>query len=305
MNGHDDRLIVITGPCSIHDVDSAIEYAQFLKTMTNKYPNLFIIMRVYFEKPRTNIGWKGLINDPDLNNTFNINKGIKLARKLLIDICELGLPIGCEFLDTIIPQYISDLVSWGAIGARTVESQVHRELVSGLSMPVGFKNSTSGNIRVALDSVISAKNKHSFLGITNEGTPAIITTNGNENTHIILRGGSDGPNYSPENVKNVAQMIDGEQLDTNIIIDCSHGNSQKNHKNQILVAKNIIDQIVHSEKRIRGIMLESHLVEGKQKLDTKEKLLYGQSITDSCIDLDTTEEIFKYHSQNGYFHQSL
>lgn len=293
LKGSDNRFLVISGPCSIHDYDSAIEYAHRLKELSIKYPKLYIVMRVYFEKPRTNIGWKGLINDPDLNNTFNINKGIRMARELLMNICEIGLPIGCEFLDTIVPQYISDLVSWGAIGARTVESQVHRELVSGLSMPVGFKNGTSGNIRVAVDSIISAENKHCFLGITDEGTPAIITTKGNQNTHIILRGGSNGPNYSSEYINSTIDIMSKDNLDTNIVVDCSHGNSQKIYQNQLCVAKDIVEQISKGQTRIKGIMLESHLVEGNQKLgEDKDKLVYGKSITDACINLETTEIIF-------------
>ena len=293
LNNKDDRKIVICGPCSIHDNKSAIDYAQQLKQMSLQYPNLFIIMRVYFEKPRTTVGWKGLINDPDLDNSLNINKGIRLARQLLIDIHNIGLPVGCEFLDTIIPQYIADLVTWGAIGARTVESQVHRELASGLSMPVGFKNGTSGNIQVAVDAIVSARNKHCFLGITNEGTPAIITTNGNNNSHLILRGGSHGPNYSKEFIDETKEKMVNAKLTVNIIVDCSHGNSNKDYRNQIKVATNIKQQIVNGENTIKGIMLESNLVEGNQKCSTDKPMVYGQSITDSCISLNTTKEILE------------
>ena len=293
VNNTDDRKIVICGPCSIHDYHAAIDYAKQLKQMSLQYPNLFIIMRVYFEKPRTTIGWKGLINDPDLDNSLNINKGIRLARKLLIDIHNIGLPVGCEFLDTIIPQYISDLVTWGAIGARTVESQVHRELVSGLSMPIGFKNGTSGNIQVAVDAIVSAKNKHCFLGITNEGTPAIITTNGNNNSHLILRGGYHGPNYTKEFIDETIKTMKQAKLTVNIIVDCSHGNSNKDYRNQIKVATNIKQQIINGEHCIKGIMLESNLVEGNQKYSIEKTMVYGQSITDSCINLDTTKEILE------------
>ena len=294
LDNNDTRFIVISGPCSIHDYEAAVDYAQRLKEMSLSFPDVFIIMRVYFEKPRTNVGWKGLINDPDLDNSFSINKGIRMARKLLIEINKIGLPVGCEFLDTIIPQYISDLVSWGAIGARTVESQVHRELVSGLSMPVGFKNGTSGNIQVAIDAIISSQNKHCFLGITDEGTPAIITTKGNIYGHIVLRGGSSGPNYSTTHIKDTIDLLNIAKLeDRNIIVDCSHGNSQKKYENQVLVVDDIIQQISNGETRIKGIMLESHLIEGSQKITNKNDLIYGMSITDGCINLDTTKYIIE------------
>tara|TARA_Y100000816_G_scaffold212055_1_gene157603 strand:- start:956 stop:2020 length:1065 start_codon:yes stop_codon:yes gene_type:complete len=302
LNNRDDRFIIIVGPCSIHDYNAAIDYATQLKELSLLYPKLFIIMRVYFEKPRTSIGWKGLINDPDLNNTFKINKGIKLARKLLLEIANIGLPTACEFLDTIVPQYISDLVSWGAIGARTVESQTHRQLASGMSMPIGFKNSTSGNIQVALDAIKCANNKHVFLGITEEGTPSIIKTMGNKDCHIILRGSNDGPNYYKENIDTLTEMLKNQNLNKSILVDCSHGNSGKNYKNQITVAKSVAEQIYtnlsnKNNRIIKGIMLESNLVEGNQKCDNSNyneiKLEYGKSITDSCINLLTTETIFK------------
>ena len=302
LENRDNRFLVIVGPCSIHDYDAAIDYATQLKELSNLYPKLFIVMRVYFEKPRTNVGWKGFINDPTLENTLNINKGLKLARSLLLDIAKLELPTACEFLDTIIPQYISDLVSWGAIGARTVESQVHRQLASGLSMPIGFKNGTSGNVQVALDGVKCAINKHAFLGISEEGTPCIIKTRGNPYCHIILRGGSTGTNYDKENIDEISLMLEKQSLKKNIIVDCSHGNSGKDYKKQIIVASSISEQIKDKCKSIKGIMLESNLVEGNQKCDNsincKSKLEYGLSITDSCINLHTTECIFKILSNS-------
>ena len=301
LNNQDDKLIVITGPCSIHDYDAALEYGRELKKMTKQYPNLYIIMRVYFEKPRTNVGWKGFINDPELNYSFKINQGICIARKLLIELTKLEIPIGCEFLDTVIPQYISDLVSWVAIGARTVESQIHRELASGLSMPVGFKNGTSGNIDVAIDAIIASNNMHCFFGITHEGNTAIITTKGNKNSHIILRGSSDGPNFDEDNIKDVIGKISKKQINQSIIVDCSHGNSGKDYRKQIIVATDIARQINNKNKNIKGIMLESNLVEGNQKcLHTPESiknLIYGMSITDSCINLNTTSEIFSILSK--------
>tara|TARA_Y100000389_G_C17383686_1_gene475794 strand:- start:79 stop:1167 length:1089 start_codon:yes stop_codon:yes gene_type:complete len=310
LENRDNRFIVIVGPCSIHDYDAAIDYANQLKEISVLYPKLFIIMRVYFEKPRTNVGWKGLIYDPTLENSFNINEGLKLARKLLLEISHIGLPIACEFLDTIVPQYISDLVSWGAIGARTVESQVHRQLASGLSMPIGFKNGTSGNIQVALDAIKCANNPHAFLGITEEGTPSVVKTKGNPDCHLILRGGSNGPNYDKIHVDEVEEKINEQNLKNNIIIDCSHGNSGKDYNKQIIVSQHIADQLYNSnssnkssnkslknKSSIKGIMLESNLVEGNQKCDNskncKLKLEYGKSITDSCINLITTESIFK------------
>ena len=302
LNNRDERKIIITGPCSIHDYDAAIEYAIKLKQLSNKFPKLFIIMRVYFEKPRTTIGWKGFVNDPDLDYTYNINKGLRLARKLLIEISEMELPIGCEFLDTITPQYLSDLVSWGAIGARTVESQTHRELASGLSVPMGFKNGTGGTIQIAMDAIIAANNKHCFLGITDEGTSSIITTKGNKNCHIILRGGTNGPNYHKEKVDYTIQELKKNNINSNIIVDCSHGNSQKDYKKQICVAQSIAEQISNGNNSIIGIMLESNLVEGNQKCSHKKdcltELTYGKSITDSCINLTTTEEIFELFTKN-------
>lgn len=295
LNGLDKRLLIIVGPCSIHNPDEAYYYAQKLKELSNMYcQKLFIVMRVYFEKPRSTVGWKGLINDPDLNNSCNINKGLLIARTLMLKIALLDLPIGCEFLDTISPQFISDLVSWGAIGARTTESQCHRQLASGLSMPIGFKNGTGGSIKMAVDAIISAKYPHSFLGINLENNSSIIKTKGNQNCHIILRGGSSGPNYDENSIKNVIDLMEVNNVKPNIIVDCSHGNSQKDYRNQQMVVENILEQInkTKGNKKIKGIMLESNIYEGKQEITSN--LNYGVSITDSCISLETTNSIFEY-----------
>ena len=253
INKTDKRLIVVVGPCSIHDEESAIEYAKKLKELSYELNNLVIIMRVYFEKPRTTIGWKGLINDPDLNGDNNIEKGLELSRKILLEINNMGLPVGSEILDTISPQYISDLISWGAIGARTTESQIHRQLVSGLSMPIGFKNSTNGDVNVALDAIVTARNNHTFLGITHEGKGAIINTSGNKNCHLILRGGFQ-PNYSSDSVLNVEKNCESKNEKINIMIDCSHGNSRKDYRNQSKVLKNVCEQIKYNNNII-GIMI--------------------------------------------------
>jgi 3-deoxy-7-phosphoheptulonate synthase len=290
LNNQDDRLLIIIGPCSIHDPKSAFEYAQRLKKQAEKYSDtLNIIMRVYFEKPRTTIGWKGLINDPDLDNSFKINKGLRIARELLLRINELGLPTGTEFLDTIIPQYISDLISWAAIGARTTESQIHRELSSGLSMPVGFKNGTGGNIQIAADAISAAANRHHFLGVTKEAVAAIVATKGNPNCHIILRGSKSGANYDAASVAETANLLEKNNLKPRIMIDCSHGNSGKDHKQQKVVINNIAEQLKNGNKTIIGVMIESHLSEGSQPLD-KNNLHYGKSITDACIGWEDTEE---------------
>lgn len=287
LNKKDKRLIAIIGPCSIHDEKSALEYAEKLSELSKSLNNLVILMRVYFEKPRTIIGWKGLINDPDLNGENNIKKGLKISRKLLIDINNIGLPVASEILDTISPQYISDLISWGAIGARTTESQVHRQLVSGLSMPIGFKNSTNGDINIALDAIIAARNKHTFMGITHEGIAAVINTNGNEDCHIILRGGIE-PNYDETNINKVINKCNDKNERCNIIIDCSHGNSKKNYKNQKYVVDSVCNQIQYNDNII-GVMIESHLKEGKQIFNSnKDKLEYGVSITDSCVGFEET-----------------
>jgi 3-deoxy-7-phosphoheptulonate synthase len=292
IKGNDNRLIVIMGPCSIHDTDAAIEYANKLKILKDAYKEkLFIIMRVYFEKPRTTVGWKGLINDPHLDGSFDINTGLYVSRELLLKINAIGLPVACEFLDVFNPQYYADLVSWGAIGARTTESQLHRELASGLSMPIGFKNGTSGNVDIAIDAVICANHPHVFMGINDEGKSSIVKTNGNDSTHIILRGGSGGPNYDHVNIGLVNKMLKAKNIKTKVIVDCSHGNSGKSYKNQPLVVESIMNQIHHYETNICGVMIESNLVEGCQKHDVKNGkngLKYGQSITDECVNLETS-----------------
>ncbi|OQR82162.1 phospho-2-dehydro-3-deoxyheptonate aldolase [Thraustotheca clavata] len=287
----DDRLVVVVGPCSIHDVDAAKEYASKLKPIQEAMEkDLLIIMRVYFEKPRTTVGWKGLINDPDIDGTFNINKGLRVARELLAEINEMGLPAGCEFLDTISPQFFCDLVSWGAIGARTTECQLHRELTSGLSMPIGFKNGTGGSLQLAVDAVVSSGHPHCFLSVSSQSLAAIVNTTGNDCCHVILRGGSTGPNYEKEHVDKVSELLKKVNQPENVMIDCSHGNSKKDHKNQPLVAANLAEQIAAGDDRICGIMLESNLVEGAQKMTPGTPLVYGQSITDACIGWESTIE---------------
>lgn len=286
----DPRMIFIVGPCSIHDVVEAKTYAHELKKIADQVADkILIIMRVYFEKPRTTIGWKGLINDPDLDNSFDVNKGLLLARKLLNDINDLGLPCGYEVLDTITPQYISDLISWGAIGARTTESQVHRQLVSGLSMPVGFKNGTNGGIKIAADAVVSASYPHCFMGITDKGKPAICKTKGHPHCHIILRGGTGGPNYEERHIKAASKVLQSVSGKSAIMVDCSHGNSRKVHSNQPDILKCVIEQRVKGNTDIVGIMLESNIHEGKQKLVPGSTLKRGVSITDACIDIKTTK----------------
>jgi len=292
LNRKSKKFMIVVGPCSIHDVDAAQEYAVRLKKLKeNLSENCLVIMRVYFEKPRTVIGWKGLINDPDLDGSFKINNGIKLARKLLIDLSEMSIPCGHEFLDLVSPQYLSDLISWGAIGARTTESQSHRELASGLSCPVGFKNGTDGSIQIAIDAMNAARHSHSFLSVTKEGRSAIFTTAGNEDCHIILRGGNKKTNYSSEDVKESALILEKNNLNPNIMIDASHANSNKNYKMQSVVVNDVKNQIIQGEKNIIGLMLESNLIEGNQKINSKENLKYGQSITDSCIGWQETEDI--------------
>ncbi|CAK4082389.1 unnamed protein product [Aphanomyces euteiches] len=290
----DDRLVVVVGPCSIHDPVAAIEYAKKLRALRDTLEkDLVIVMRVYFEKPRTTVGWKGLINDPDIDGTFNINKGLRIARELLSQINELGLPAGCEFLDTISPQFFCDLVAWGAIGARTTECQLHRELTSGLSMPIGFKNGTGGSLQLAVDAVVSAAHPHSFLGVSSHGLSAIVTTNGNDSCHVILRGGSTGPNYEKEHVEKCAELLKKAHQPENIMIDCSHGNSKKNHRNQPLVAADVGAQVASGDDRIIGLMIESNLVEGAQKLTPGVPLEYGKSITDACISWDDTVAVLE------------
>ena len=289
LHGRDDRLVVVVGPCSIHDPESALEYAKRLKSLEAKHSNqLKIVMRVYFEKPRTTIGWKGLINDPNLDNSYDVNLGLRKARKVLLDINNLGLPAGTEFLDMITPQYLADLISWGAIGARTTESQIHRELASGLSCPVGFKNSTNGSIQVAIDAIGSASNSHIFLSITKEGKSAIFNSSGNEDCHVILRGGSD-TNYESSFVESTSKELEAAKKSKNIMIDMSHGNSKKQFKRQLIVNKDISDQISSGEDRIFGVMIESNLEEGNQKIGPLEEIKYGQSITDACVGWNDTE----------------
>ncbi len=291
LEGKDKRLLVITGPCSIHDTRAALDYAQKLKTLKDKFKNeLLIVMRVYFEKPRTTVGWKGLINDPELNNSFHINKGIRLARTLLLKLNDMGIPAGTEYLDLITPQYVTDLISWGAIGARTTESQVHRELASGLSCPVGFKNGTDGNIKVAVDAIGAAIRPHHFLSLRKEGNSAIFATKGNPDCHIILRGGKT-PNYDKKSVESAAEELRKAGLPDRIMIDFSHANSRKQPRLQLEVGKNVATQIASGEQHIFGVMIESHLVEGRQDVEEGKNLTYGQSITDACLGWDDTEKL--------------
>lgn len=293
LAGEDDRLVVVVGPCSIHDPAAAMDYAKQLKQLADSLSDdLFIVMRVYFEKPRTTVGWKGLINDPDLNNTFQINKGLRLARKLLLDLAELGLPAGTEYLDLISPQFIADLVSWGAIGARTTESQTHRELSSGLSCPVGFKNATDGDIQVAIDAIKSASQPHHFLSVTKAGHSAIFETTGNKDCHIILRGGKH-PNYDMFSVEDARGMLDKAGLPARIMIDASHSNSRKLPARQIDVSDDIALQVARGNQDIFGVMLESNFVEGRQNVVKDQALTYGQSITDACMGWDDTAQILQ------------
>ncbi len=293
IQGKNDRLLLIVGPCSIHDPAAALEFAHKLKPLADRYQDeLLICMRTYFEKPRTIIGWKGLINDPNLDGSFNINKGLRTARKVLLDVLEIGLPTGAEFLDTIIPQYIADAISWSAIGARTTESQIHRELASGLSMPVGFKNGTSGDTQIALDAVRSASHPHWFPSVTKQGVSAIFSTVGNPTAHVILRGGNiSGPNYSPEAIEPVISKLAEAKLPAHIVMDCSHGNSDKDFRRQPEVASSIAKQISSGSHAVAGIMLESHLVEGRQDYDLDGENTYGQSITDACLGFAETEPV--------------
>jgi 3-deoxy-7-phosphoheptulonate synthase len=288
LDGTDDRLLVVVGPCSVHDVDATREYAQRLAAqMTRLAPDLCVAMRVYFEKPRTTIGWKGLINDPHLDGSGDVNSGLRVARSLLLEVLGLGLPVGCEFLDPITPQYISDTVCWGAIGARTVESQIHRQLGSGLSMPVGFKNRTDGNVQVAVDAVRAAAAAHAFAGIDVNGTPAILYTRGNPECHVILRGGRNAPNYDAEAVGSATALLRAASLPQRLMIDLSHDNSAKDPERQPAVAAAVAGQVASGERAIAGVMIESFLVAGRQDLGGGP-LVYGQSITDGCIGWDTT-----------------
>lgn len=293
IHGRDDRLLVVVGPCSIHDIDAAVEYGRKLKVEAERMADdLLLVMRVYFEKPRTTVGWKGLINDPGIDETFEINSGLRLARTLLAQLAEIGIPAGAEFLDTITPQFIADLVAWGAIGARTTESQIHRELASGLSMPVGFKNGTGGSVKIAVDAVRSARHPHHFLSVTKQGIAAIVATRGNEDCHLILRGAGSGPNYDAESVADaLAQLEAAAEAPAAIMIDCSHGNSGKDHERQPDVADAVAKQVAGGDKAIRGVMLESHLVAGRQNWDGPEGATYGQSITDACMGWEATTNV--------------
>lgn len=292
LDGKDHRLFVVVGPCSIHDTDAAMDYARRLKALAERISDtVYVVMRVYFEKPRTTVGWKGLINDPHLNNSFDIEEGLHIGRKLLIDITSLGLPTSTEALDPISPQYLQDIICWSAIGARTTESQTHREMASGLSSPVGFKNGTDGNLTVAINALQSVSSPHSFLGINKQGQVAIIRTKGNQYGHIVLRGGSNGPNYDSVHVKLCEQALDKAGLKPNIMIDCSHANSEKDPARQPLVVEDVISQIHEGNRSIIGLMIESNIGWGNQSIpDDRSQLAYGVSITDPCIDWDATEK---------------
>ncbi len=288
LQGRDDRLVVVVGPCSIHDHDQAIAYAKLLKVEADKHAqDLQIVMRVYFEKPRTTVGWKGYINDPHLDGSFAMNQGLSMARKLLLDIIDLGLPVATEFLDLLSPQFISDLVTWGAIGARTTESQSHRQLASGLSCPVGFKNGTDGGVKVAADAVVASKAAHAFMGMTKMGQAAIFETRGNEDVHIILRGGS-APNYSASDIDAACKVLEKSGVKPQVMVDVSHANSSKQHAKQIEVANDVAVQVAAGDRRIMGLMIESHLHEGRQDLKEGQALSYGVSITDACISFEQT-----------------
>ncbi|KAH8104510.1 3-deoxy-7-phosphoheptulonate synthase [Cristinia sonorae] len=298
LRSNDDRLLVVVGPCSVHNIESALEYAKLLRAYAEEAKDdLHIIMRVYFEKPRTTVGWKGLINDPNMNNSFQINKGLRLARTLLLDVAKMGLPAGCEFLDTITPQYTADLVSWGAIGARTTESQVHRELTSALSMPTGFKNSTDGTVGIAIDACRAASRPHVFLSVGKGGLSSIVETEGNPDVHVILRGGTSGPNFKAEFVRDCGEKLIKAGFPPKIMIDCSHGNSSKQHRKQVEVAEDIAQQLESGDtsQYILGVMLESNLVEGRQDIPPSGPagLVYGQSVTDACISWEQTVPVLE------------
>jgi len=294
VTGEDDRLVIVVGPCSIHDPQAGIEYAKRLKPVADALrADLKIVMRTYFEKPRTTVGWKGLINDPKLDGSFSINLGLRVARKFLLDVVQLGVPTATEFLDPISPQFVADLVSWGAIGARTTESQVHRELASGLSMPVGYKNGTSGDVQIAVDAVRSSAAPHHFLSVTKQGLAAIVSTRGNQYCHLILRGGRSGPNYAAEPGAEAAAALGKAGLRPALMVDCSHANSQKNHKNQVKVGESLATQIASGSEAIFGVMLESNLVEGRQDVVPGKALTHGQSITDACLGFDETVPVLE------------
>jgi len=294
LRGADDRLLVIVGPCSIHDPAAALDYAQRLHAAREQLRGqLLLVMRVYFEKPRTTVGWKGLINDPGLDESFEIDRGLRTARKLLLDLNDRGIPAGVEFLDILTPQYVADLVAWGAIGARTTESQLHREMASGLSCPVGFKNGTDGSVKVAVDAVQATRSPHRFLSLTQSGEMGIFETTGNEDSHIILRGGSSGTNYDARSVDAACAALAKAGLPAQLMIDCSHANSQKQHKRQVAVAQDIAHQVAGGDRRIIGTMIESHLVEGRQEIAPRARMTYGQSVTDACLGWDETAETLR------------
>ena len=294
LNGRDDRLIVVVGPCSVHDTTAALEYARRLKDLSEQLaPDLRIVMRVYFEKPRTTVGWRGLISDPKLDGSYAVNVGLRLARRLLLDVVALGLPTGCEFLDPISPQFFADTVAWAAIGARTTESQVHRNLASGLSMPVGFKNGTGGGVQMAVDALRAAASPHSFLSVTEQGLAAIVTTRSNPDCHVVLRGGRGGPNYDAESVQRTLDALRRAGLAARVMIDASHDNSGKDYRRQPHVAGEVAAQVAAGETGIIGVMLESFLVEGRQELTDRSQLTYGQSITDSCMSWETTTRVLE------------
>ncbi len=293
LSGDDDRLLVVVGPCSIHDPKAALEYAEKLKAYADTAKDeLHLIMRVYFEKPRTTVGWKGLINDPDLDGSFDINKGLHLARRLLLDIANLGLPAGSEILDAVAPQFFADLLSWGAIGARTTESQVHREMASGFSAPIGFKNGTKGSVGIAVDAIRAAREPHHFLTVSKEGVAAIVATAGNAFAHLILRGSADSPNFDPESIADAVGKLEAHDLPPYLMVDCSHGNSRKDYRNQPIVAADLCAQIAEGNRAIAAVMIESHLNGGSQKLGSDPASLeYGLSVTDSCLAWDQTVEV--------------
>jgi len=298
LHGRDDRLVAVVGPCSIHDHDQALEYAHRLKAVADELrEDLLIVMRVYFEKPRTTVGWKGYINDPRLDGSFRINEGLRAARRLLLDINGLGLPAATEFLDLLGPQYIADLIAWGAIGARTTESQSHRQLASGLSCPVGFKNGTDGRVQIAADAIVAARANHAFMGMTKMGMAAIFETRGNQDAHVILRGGKNGPNYDAQSVEACCAVLKSAGLREQVMIDCSHANSGKSHERQIDVANDIAEQLADGERRIVGVMVESHLEAGRQDLKPGVPLRYGVSITDACLSWAQTEPVLEVLAQ--------
>jgi 3-deoxy-7-phosphoheptulonate synthase len=292
LDGADDRLLMVAGPCSVHDPVPALDYAGRLAVLRDRYAGeLLVVMRVYFEKPRTVTGWKGLINDPRMDGSHDVHLGLRLARRLLLDVAGLGLPVGCEWLDPITPQYLADAVTWGAIGARTTESQVHRQMASGMSMPVGFKNGTDGDFQVAVDACRAAGAAHTFFGVTHAGAAAVVTTAGNPDTHVILRGGRSGPNYQAECVSKALDLIGGAGLPRRVMVDASHGNSGKDHRRQVTVASDLADQVADGQRGLTGVMLESFLRDGRQEPGELARLVYGRSVTDACMDLDATAAV--------------